>query len=157
MSSEDGNLLIIFYGSKVFVHESSLVVLPSAESPLCFLRCSRIRKNCAFVRTTIVILYVLCALTLSTSSSIIKEFLDMRQMGLAMVSFFYFDFRDGGKQEVRHLLSSILRVIQLCGQSDKFAEILSTVFEDHNRGSRQPSEEALVKSQFQRSAHYISS
>jgi NACHT domain len=81
-------------------------------------------------------------LTLFTSSSIIEKIHDMRQMGLAMVSFFYFDFRDHGKQEVRHLLSSIL--IQLCDQSDKFSEILSTLFENHSRGSRQPSEEALV-------------
>jgi hypothetical protein len=31
---------------------------------------------------------------LSTSSSVIKEVLDMRQMGSAMVLFFYFDFHD---------------------------------------------------------------
>jgi hypothetical protein len=67
----------------------------------------------------------------------------MRQMGLAMVSFFYFDFRDHGKQEVRHLLSSIL--IQLGDQSDEFSQILSILFEDHNRGSHQPSEEALLE------------
>lgn len=60
-----------------------------------------------------------------------------------MICFFYFDFRDGGKRDVRHLLSSIL--IQLCDQSNKFSEILSGLFADHSRGSRQPSESTLVQ------------
>ena len=61
-------------------------------------------------------------LTLSASSSIIEELhnSNMRKMGLATICFFYFDFRDGGKRDVRHLLSSIL--IQLCEQSNKFSE-----------------------------------
>ena len=67
----------------------------------------------------------------------------MRQMGLATIAFFYFDFRDGGKQEVRHLLSSIL--LQLCRQSDNYSELLSTLFMNHDRGSRQPSEDALLE------------
>jgi hypothetical protein len=90
-------------------------------------------------------LLILSALTLSTSSSIIEEVQvhEKRQMGLATISIFYFDFRDGGKQEVRHLLSSIL--IQLCSQSNNFFEILSTLFANHDRGSRQPSENALME------------
>ena len=60
-----------------------------------------------------------------------------------MICFFYFDFRDGAKRDVRHLLSSIL--IQLCDQSNKFSEILSGLFADHSRGSRQPSESTLVQ------------
>ena len=67
----------------------------------------------------------------------------MRQMGLATISMFYFDFRDRGKQELRHMLSSIL--IQLCGSSDKFSEILSALYQNHDRGSRQPSEDALME------------
>lgn len=67
----------------------------------------------------------------------------MRQMGLATISFFYFDFRDGGKQDIRHLLISIL--IQLCVQSDQYSEILSALFMDHNGGARQPSEDALLE------------
>jgi hypothetical protein len=67
----------------------------------------------------------------------------MCQMGLATIAFFYFDFRDAGKRDVSHLLSSIL--IQLCDQSDKFSEILSTLFTNHGRGSRQPTEAALLE------------
>jgi hypothetical protein len=85
--------------------------------------------------------FILGALTPFASSSIIEEIQDMRQMGLAMIAFFYFDFRDGDKQDVRRLLSSIL--IQLCCQSDKYSEVLSTLFKNHDRGSRQPSEGTL--------------
>ena len=67
----------------------------------------------------------------------------MRQMGLVTISTFYFDFRDRGKQELRHLLSSIL--VQLCGLSDKFSEILSTLYNNHDRGTRQPSEDVLME------------
>jgi len=67
----------------------------------------------------------------------------MRQMGLVTISMFYFDFRDRGKQDIRHLLSSIL--FQLCGSSDKFSEILSALYKNHDRGSRQPSEDVLVE------------
>ena len=67
----------------------------------------------------------------------------MRQMGLVTISMFYFDFRDRGKQELRHLLSSIL--IQLCGLSNRFSEILSALYQNHDRGSRQPSEDALME------------
>jgi len=67
----------------------------------------------------------------------------MREMGLVTISMFYFDFRDRGKQELRHLLSSIL--VQLCGSSDRFSEILSDLYENHGRGSRQPSEDVLME------------
>lgn len=64
-------------------------------------------------------------------------------MGLATIVFFYFDFRDRGKQEARHLLSSAL--VQLCDQSDKFFEILSTLYKEHGNGIRQPSEDRLMR------------
>jgi hypothetical protein len=80
---------------------------------------------------------------LFNSSSIIEEVHNICQTGLATVSFFYFDFRYRGNQEVRHLLSAIL--IQLSDQSNKYYDILSTLFTDHSRGSRQPSEHALIE------------
>jgi hypothetical protein len=89
--------------------------------------------------------FLLGVLTFPTSSSIIESLYDlgMRETGLATICFFYFDFRDGGKQNVRHLLSSIL--IQLCNQSNKFSDALSTFFMAHGHGSRQPSEGALME------------
>jgi hypothetical protein len=70
--------------------------------------------------------------------------MNMCQTGLATLAFFYFDFRDVGKQDARSLLSSLL--IQLCLESDKFSEIISSLYSTHGNGSRQPSEEALLKS-----------
>jgi hypothetical protein len=78
-----------------------------------------------------------------TSSSIIEEVQSVCQIGLATISFFYFDFRDGGKWDICSLLSSIL--IQLYDQSCKFAEILSSLFTNHGLGFCQPSEEMLMK------------
>ena len=83
------------------------------------------------------------ALTLSISSTIIEEVLDVCRAGLATLAFFYFDFRDTGKQDLRNLLSSLL--IQLSNQSEDFSKILSELYSTHVRGSRQPSEDALIQ------------
>jgi len=69
--------------------------------------------------------------------------MDMCQTGLATLAFFYFDFRDVGKQDARSLLSSLL--IQLCLESGKFSEIISFLYSIHGNGSRQPSEDALME------------
>jgi len=71
------------------------------------------------------------------------EIQNMCKMGLGTIAFFYFDFRDHDKQGIHSLLSSIL--IQFCDQSDKYSESLSTLFTSHGRGSRQPSEDALLE------------
>ena len=67
----------------------------------------------------------------------------MCHTGLATLAFFYFDFRDIGKQDARSMLSSLL--IQLCHESDKFSEILSSRHSTHGNGTRQPSEDALLE------------
>ena len=83
------------------------------------------------------------ALTLSNSSSIIEEVQNMSQTGLATLAFFYFDFRDAGKQDARSLLSSLL--IQLCHESDKLSDIVSDTRQNHSNGNRQPSEDVLME------------
>ena len=67
----------------------------------------------------------------------------MCRTGLATLAFFYFDFRDIGKQDARSLLSSLL--IQLCHESDQFSEILSSLHSTHGNGTRQPSREVLME------------
>ena len=88
---------------------------------------------------------VLCsflgALTLSISSAIIKEIWHLCQTGLATLAFFYFEFRDVTKQDVRSLLSSLL--IQLSNRSDDFRTILYRLYSAHDHGSQQPSDDAL--------------
>ena len=82
-------------------------------------------------------------LILFISSTIIEEILDVCRAGLATLAFFYFDFRDATKQDLRSLLSSLL--IQLSNQSDNFSKILSRLYSTHARGSRAPSDDILIQ------------
>ena len=77
------------------------------------------------------------------SSSIIKDIQDMGLTGLAILAIFYFHFGDNTKQNARNLLSSIL--IQLCSQSDKFSQVLSSIYSSHGSGSREPSMDTLLE------------
>ena len=86
---------------------------------------------------------LISALTLPISSRVIQDVRDVCQTGLATLAFFYFDFRDAAKQDVRSLLSSLL--VQLSNQSDNFCKILSELYSAHDSGSQQPSEGALMK------------
>jgi hypothetical protein len=78
-----------------------------------------------------------------TSSSIIKDIESISATGLASVAYYYFDFKDTGKQDRRGLLSSLLN--QLCTRSHRGYDILSSLYEAHDDGSRQPSEVDLIQ------------
>ena len=79
----------------------------------------------------------------SISSSIIQDIEGMRKSGLASMAFFYCDFREDQKKELRGLVSSLL--IQLCLHSDSYSDVLSNLYLKHNNGSRHPSDDALVE------------
>ena len=66
----------------------------------------------------------------------------MRKRGLASLAFFYCDFRDVYKKNLRGLLSSIL--LQLCDHSDCYSTILSEFYSEHGDGSREPSDDELI-------------
>lgn len=66
----------------------------------------------------------------------------MRDEKSALMTYFYFDFRDTTKQDARGLLSSLL--IQLCDQSNRLCDTLSHLYSKHDRGSHQPSNGALL-------------
>jgi len=66
----------------------------------------------------------------------------MRKRGLASLAFFYCDFRDVDKKNLRGLLSSIL--LQLCDHSDSYSTILSEFYSTHGDGSREPSDAELI-------------
>jgi hypothetical protein len=76
------------------------------------------------------------------SSTIIEDIHAMRKAGLASLAFFYCDFREDRKKELRGLLSSFL--VQLYHQSDSYFDILSNFYSEHDKGSRPPSDDALV-------------
>ena len=66
----------------------------------------------------------------------------MQKAGLASLAFFYCDFREDRKKELRGLLSSFL--VQLCHQSDSYFNILSNFYSEHGKGLHSPSDDALV-------------
>ena len=66
----------------------------------------------------------------------------MRKVGLASVAFFYCDFREDQKKDLRGLLSSLL--VQLCHQSDSYWDIIFKFYLEHD-GSQYPSDEALAE------------
>ena len=76
------------------------------------------------------------------SSTIIEDINAMRKAGLASLAFFYCDFRDDRKKELRGLLSSFL--VQLYHQSDSYFNILSNFYSEHNKGPRPFSDDALA-------------
>ena len=76
------------------------------------------------------------------SSEIIENIRSMANAGLASLAFFYFDFRDNQRKNLRGLLSSLL--VQLSEQSDAYSAILLDFYEAHRRGSQHASESKLL-------------
>jgi hypothetical protein len=78
------------------------------------------------------------------SSAIIRDLERIFDAGLAFTAYFFFDFRDAGKQDARALLTSL--VVQLCDQSNSFCDILFDLYTTHHHGSQQPTDDALAQS-----------
>ena len=76
------------------------------------------------------------------SSTVIEDIRAMQKAGLASLAFFYCDFREDRKKELRGLLSSFL--VQLYHQSDSYFDILSKFYSEHDKGSRPPSDDSLA-------------
>jgi len=76
------------------------------------------------------------------SSAIIQVIENMKRAGLASLAFFYCDFRDDRKKDLRGLVSSLL--VQLCHQSDSYCDMVSNLYSEHAEGSRYPSDDTLV-------------
>jgi hypothetical protein len=66
----------------------------------------------------------------------------MRRAGLVSLAYYYCDFRDDKKKDLRGLVSSLL--VQLCHQSDSYCDMVSKFYSEHAEGSRCPSDAALV-------------
>jgi len=67
----------------------------------------------------------------------------MRKSGLASLAFYYYDFREDQKKDLRGLLSSVL--FQLCDQSDSYHDILSNFYSTHRHGAQNPSDDELLR------------
>jgi hypothetical protein len=59
------------------------------------------------------------------------------------MGYYYFDFRDTTKQDIRGLLASL--VLQLCAKSDSCYDILCELYSKYNSGSQQPNNRSLTE------------
>ena len=75
------------------------------------------------------------------SSSVIEDIKSIYEDGSAIVTYFYFDFRDLDKQNCHDLLLSL--VSQLSSRSSPCCDILHRIYEAHEDGTRQPSDDTL--------------
>ena len=89
-------------------------------------------------------LLIVCVreLMLLASSATIEDIRTLQNSGLALLAFFYCDFRDDQKKDRRGLLSSLL--VQLGEQSDAYSDTLSKFFDTHRRGSQHASDKELA-------------
>jgi hypothetical protein len=76
-----------------------------------------------------------------SSSSVIQDTMAVCETGSAVMAYFYFDFKDLRKQTCHDLLLSL--VSQLSSRSSPCCGILHRVYEAHEKGSRQPSDDTL--------------
>ena len=79
---------------------------------------------------------------LLASSAIIEDIRTLQRSGLSSLAFFYCDFRDDQKKNLRGLVSSLL--VQLGGQSDAYSTVLSDFYATHDCGSQHASDSELV-------------
>ena len=63
------------------------------------------------------------------------------ETGSAVIAYFYFDFKDLKKQNRRDLLLSLVSQLSTC--SSPCCAILHRVYEAHDKGTRQPSDDTL--------------
>jgi len=103
---------------------------------------SGIREERPMVRKYLIYL-PLIKLIFLLSSSIIKDVQEICATGLASLAYYYFDFKDIGKQGRRGLLSSLL--MQLCARSHSGYDVLSRLHATHDDGLRQPSDADLIR------------
>ena len=67
----------------------------------------------------------------------------MCERGLALMGYYYFDFKDVAKQGIRGILTSLLA--QFCAKSDPCYQILSSLYTENHAGSQQPDNLALTE------------
>ena len=67
----------------------------------------------------------------------------MRESRSALVAYYYLDFKDVAKRDVRGLLASIL--LQLVDDSDRCWDTLHQLYKSYRLGLEQPSDAAVVK------------
>ena len=82
-------------------------------------------------------------LMLLSSSAIIEDIRALQKSGLASLAFFYCDFREDQKKDLRGLLTSLL--VQLGDQSDAYFTILSDFYVAHVHGEQYAGDGELLE------------
>ena len=80
---------------------------------------------------------------MSRSSAIIQDIQILCKTGVGSIAYFYFDFRDLEKQNIRNLLPSLL--VQLSTQSSAWCDIFHCLYLEHEKGTQKPTEAALTQ------------
>ena len=80
---------------------------------------------------------------LDYSSEIMKLIMSLRDAGHANLAYFFFDFWDKEKQNVRNFLTSLLT--QLSAHLNPCRKIISRLYSTHGKGTQQPSIRVLTK------------
>jgi NACHT domain len=70
------------------------------------------------------------------SAAVIQDIKRISNNSPAFMGYFFFDFKDTRKQDIRDLLSSLL--VQLSDQSDSYTDKLLALYASHRRGSELP-------------------
>jgi hypothetical protein len=82
-------------------------------------------------------------LILSSSSSAIEDIKNTRETTERLIAYYYFDYKDASKRNVRGLLASLL--FQLGDSSDRCWDLLYRLYTKCRDGSEQPSDADLTK------------
>jgi hypothetical protein len=77
------------------------------------------------------------------SSTVVQDIKALCDAGDASMAYFYFDFRNAGKQGLQDLVRSLL--IQLSAPSALRCDTLSNLYSAHDKGKNQPGDRDLVE------------
>ena len=80
--------------------------------------------------------------TFSISSAIIEDIQNMRKTRSALIAYYYFDYKDSSKRDIRGLLASL--VSQLGADSVRCWGVLYHLYSECRNGSNQPNNAALA-------------
>ena len=81
-------------------------------------------------------------LTWTTSSAVIEFLKTLHDAGEVTIAYFYFDFRDEEKQNVRNFVTSLL--VQFSACSKHCCDIIYQLYSAHGKGTQQPNMGTLI-------------
>ena len=136
---KNGRRTVPYCGSVEVVRSSRLLCFMSAD----YLSVSVAGSGKSILWYALAHLFRHMMLIFSISSSIVEKIKLMQKTRSSLIAYYYFDYKDVAKRDLRGLLCSLLT--QLCKASDLCWAALSQLYSACNDGSEQPSETALER------------